>query len=158
LAGGLAFVGLFAAVEGNEMLQAFLEPPSQTGSGEVVTTPSGLSYVDNVIGGGRVEPQPGYLVAAKFRVVTADGELVYDSEASKPLAFKYGERPFVGLICKGVEEGVTGMRVGGIRTITVPPTLGFGGFPKSLRPGYTLPPNTTLVYRIELVDVVPFYN
>eukprot|EP00667_Euglena_gracilis_P015296 EG_transcript_15908 len=158
LAGGLAFVGIFAAVEGNEILQALLEPPPQEGSGETITLPSGLQYVDVKVGGGRTEPQPGYLVGAKFKVATADGDLVYDSEGAKPLAFKYGERPFVGLICAGVEEGVRGMRVGSVRRITVPPELGFGTQPKTLQQGFTIPPNTTLVYLIEIVDIVPFYT
>jgi len=158
LAGGLAFVGAFAAIEGNEILQAVLEKDVQDGTGEVITTSSGLQYVDIKIGGGNIKPEKGFLVGGNFTVSTPGGVEVFTTRGGRPIAFKYQERPFTGLICQGVEEGVTGMKKGSIRRITVPPALGFGDVAKAIAPGVDIPPNSTLVYEIELVDIVPFYT
>jgi FKBP-type peptidyl-prolyl cis-trans isomerase FkpA len=65
-----------------------------------------------------------------------------------PLPFTLG----AGTLIRGFEQGVTGMKVGGQRRIVIPPSLAFGttGVPNSTPP---IPPNATLVFDIELVDV-----
>ena len=69
----------------------------------------------------------------------------FDSNAGRgPFTFTLGG----GEVIKGWEQGVTGMRVGGVRRLVVPPSLGYG----SLRYG-PIPPNATLLFEIELVDV-----
>jgi FKBP-type peptidyl-prolyl cis-trans isomerase FkpA len=69
----------------------------------------------------------------------------FDSNAGRgPFTFTLG----AGEVIKGWEQGVTGMRVGGVRRLVVPPSLGYG----SVRYG-PIPPNATLLFEIELVDV-----
>jgi FKBP-type peptidyl-prolyl cis-trans isomerase len=55
-----------------------------------------------------------------------------------------------GEILDGLFEGITGMKVGGKRRLIIPPALGFGD--KGL--GNTIPPNSTLIYDIELTDIL----
>ena len=66
--GGLAVVGGLAAVEGNEILQAFLEKPPVSGDGKFVTTSSGLQYADDLIAFGGPSPIPGNVIGFNARV------------------------------------------------------------------------------------------
>lgn len=60
-----------------------------------------------------------------FNCCTEDGTLVFDTAASgRQLAFFLGGRPLRGVLCPGLEEGVTGMRLGGRRRLIVAPSLG----------------------------------
>ena len=65
-----------------------------------------------------------------------------------PLGFFVG----VGKVIKGWDQGLPGMRVGGKRTLTVPPRLAYG----EQGMGDKVPPNATLIFEIELVDVRQF--
>ena len=58
-------------------------------------------------------------------------------------------RPLRGQLIPGFEQGVTGMKVGGKRTITIPPSLGYG----EQGAGDAIPPNSTITFELELVDV-----
>ncbi len=66
-----------------------------------------------------------------------------------------GRQPFpftlgTGAVIRGFDQGVTGMKVGGLRRVTIPPDLAYG----SAGSGGVIPPNATLVFDIELLDVV----
>jgi FKBP-type peptidyl-prolyl cis-trans isomerase FkpA len=71
----------------------------------------------------------------------------FDSSRDRndPLAFTIGKAEVI----KGWEEGVNGMKVGGRRVLTIPPDLAYGkeGF------GDLIPPNSTLIFDIELIEV-----
>uniref|UniRef100_A0A7S4F3I0 peptidylprolyl isomerase n=1 Tax=Chrysotila carterae TaxID=13221 RepID=A0A7S4F3I0_CHRCT len=122
IVGGLALVGILAATEGQEIIRALNDKGPIAGSGEVVTTPSGLQYVDVLIGTSGDSPLPGAVVGLKAKVSIGD-QVLFDTGTQKPLAFKYGQRPFASVMCEGVEEGLKGMKPGGKRQLRVPAAL-----------------------------------
>ena len=82
--------------------------------------------------------------------VQADGSCFEDSyKSDRPIEMVYGQAP------KRLQAGMPGMRVGGIRRLIVPPALAFAerGVPKEEGEGYKVPPNATIVYEIELVEL-----
>jgi FKBP-type peptidyl-prolyl cis-trans isomerase len=114
-------------------------------SGQEVTTSSGLQYVDRVLGTGEVA------VAGKTTTVHYTGWLEngkkFDSSVDRgqPFSFPLGG----GRVIKGWDEGVQGMKVGGKRKLTIPSNLGYG----SRGAGGVIPPNATLVFDVELLEV-----
>lgn len=71
----------------------------------------------------------------------------FDSSLKRgPLSFKLGE----GRLIKGWEQGVSGMREGGKRSLIIPPELGYGM--RNIQEGL-IPPNSTLLFEVELVRV-----
>jgi FKBP-type peptidyl-prolyl cis-trans isomerase len=65
-------------------------------------------------------------------------------EKNSPLSFRLGN----GETIAGFEQGIPGMKVGGIRILTMPPDMGFGKSGSSQR----IPPNSALVYEVELLE------
>jgi len=146
--GGLAVFAALAAVEGGEILKSFDDSTPTAGSGETVTTASGLRITEFLVGKGGSVPMPGYIVGINA-VVSVGDKVIYDTTAEKPIAFKLGQRPFQNVICEGVEEGIMGMKVGGKRRLDVPAGLG--------PPGVDLPPGVPLTYQVELTEVLSGY-
>ena len=109
------------------------------------TTASGLSYEDTVEGTG-VSPQAGQTAVVHYTGRLTNGS-VFDSSRNRgqPFEFTIGR----GQVIKGWDEGVASMKVGGQRTLTIPPDLGYG--PRGA--GGVIPPNATLVFDVELLDV-----
>jgi FKBP-type peptidyl-prolyl cis-trans isomerase FkpA len=75
-----------------------------------------------------------------------DGRMFDSSQFQGPLSFRLG----VDLLIPGFEEGVTGMQVNEVRTLLIPPALGYG--PRS---SGQIPPNSWLAFRVELIDRQP---
>ena len=99
---------------------------------------------DDVIGTGD-EATLGSRVVVHYTGRFVDGQ-VFDSSVSRgePFQFVLG----VGQVIKGWDEGIVGMKVGGKRTINVPPELGYGANDYGPIPG-----NSTLIFDIELLKV-----
>ena len=110
-------------------------------------TESGMLIEDFVIGTGE-ELAKGYKAKIAYTGHLTDGT-VFDSSVRKgrpPHSFEVGK----GRVIKGWDEGVIGMKVGGKRRLVIPPELGY----KSRRAG-RIPPNSTLVFTLELVGFMP---
>ncbi len=89
---------------------------------KVVTTPSGLKYVDLVVGTGPAA-EAGKTVVVHYTGWLTDGTK-FDSSVDRgqPFSFPLG----AGRVIKGWDEGVAGMAVGGKRKLMIPPQLGYG--------------------------------
>ena len=115
-----------------------------TGKNEI-TTSSGLTYMDEVVGTGEVA------VAGKTATVHYTGWLEngkqFDSSVDRgqPFSFRLG----AGQVIKGWDEGVRGMKVGGKRKLTIPANLGYG----ARGAGGIIPPHATLIFDVELLGV-----
>jgi FKBP-type peptidyl-prolyl cis-trans isomerase FkpA len=111
-----------------------------------VTTASGLVYEDLVTGDGTEVTGHGQTVIAHYTGWLADGSKFDSShDRDEPFSFPVARE----YVIKGWDEGVVGMKVGGKRRLTVPPELGYG----AAGAGSVIPPNATLTFEIELIDV-----
>ena len=110
----------------------------------MTTTPSGLQYRDDAVGEG-AEARAGQAVSVHYTGTLLDGKKFDSSrDRNQPFRFPLGG----GQVIKGWDEGVAGMKVGGRRTLVIPPELGYGG--RAIGP---IPPNSTLVFDVELLGV-----
>jgi peptidylprolyl isomerase len=107
-----------------------------------------LKSEDLIVGPGR-EARPGDYVFVNYVATLADGTQ-FDSTLlhGNPDGFVLGS----GRMVVGLEQGIAGMQVGGKRRLTVPPELGYGA--QGAFSG-KVPPNATLIYVVDLVDVQP---
>ncbi|MGI8709269.1 MAG: FKBP-type peptidyl-prolyl cis-trans isomerase [Actinomycetota bacterium] len=111
-----------------------------------MTTDSGLQYQDSECGQGP-EAASGDLVTVHYTGKLENGETFDSSVGGEPFTFPLG----VGQAIPGWDEGVQGMSVGGKRTLTIPPELGYGvaGSPP------VIPRNATLIFDIEVFEIQP---
>jgi|SRR5579862_5623624 FKBP-type peptidyl-prolyl cis-trans isomerase len=114
-------------------------------SGQPTTTPSGLQYWDIVAGTGATAT-PGSMVKVHYSGFLTSGQKFDSSrDRGEPFSFPLGG----GQVIKGWDEGVAGMKVGGQRQLKIPPDLGYG----ATGAGGVIPPNATLIFDVELLDV-----
>lgn len=107
-------------------------------------TESGLYYEDLEPGSG-LAARDGHVLDTHYTGWLTTGEEFGTSRDGNPYSFQLGRQQ----VPRGIEEGVTGMRIGGVRRLVLPPALGYG--PRGQPP--TIPPGATLVYEIELLDI-----
>jgi len=110
-----------------------------------ITTESGLKYEELTEGTG-AEAKAGARVSVHYTGWLTDGQKFDSSkDRNEPFEFALG----AGMVIRGWDEGVQGMKVGGVRKLTIPPALGYG----VRGAGGVIPPNATLVFEVELLDV-----
>ncbi|MEE8389125.1 MAG: FKBP-type peptidyl-prolyl cis-trans isomerase [Acidiferrobacterales bacterium] len=109
-------------------------------------TDSGLKYEDMTIGDGEEATGPGQTVTVHYTGWLEDGTK-FDSSVDRgdPFQFPLG----MGMVIKGWDEGVAGMKIGGKRKLTIPPQLGYG----TAGAGGAIPPNATLIFEVELLKI-----
>ncbi len=114
--------------------------------GEVLgVTGEGLQITDVVVGTGP-EARSGQTVAVHYTGTLADGTKFDSSkDRGQPFSFTLG----TGQVIKGWDQGIVGMKVGGTRTLVIPPALGYGD-----RGTGPIPPNATLNFEVELLAIV----
>ena len=111
----------------------------------VKITDSGLKYEDTTVGDG-AEAKPGMTATVHYTGWLENGNK-FDSSKDRndPFRFRLG----AGMVIKGWDEGVAGMKCGGKRKLTIPSDLGYGAYGA----GGVIPPNATLVFEVELLEV-----
>ena len=102
--------------------------------------------IETITDGDGAVAETGTRVSVHYEGRLEDGE-VFDASRPRgqPFAFTIG----AGQVIRGWEDGVTGMKIGETRRLTIPPELGYG----AAGAGGVIPPNATLVFEIELLDV-----
>jgi peptidylprolyl isomerase len=114
-------------------------------NGQPTTTASGLQYWDIVVGTGATA-MPGNPVKVHYSGFLTNGQKFDSSrDRGEPFSFPLG----AGQVIKGWDEGVAGMKVGGQRQLRIPPALGYG----AAGAGGAIPPNATLIFDVELLEV-----
>src|SRR5215471_18741026 len=110
-----------------------------------VTTASGLKYTELKEGEGAAAMK-GDTVEVHYTGWLTDGKK-FDSSVDRkePFTFKLG----AGMVIKGWDEGVAGMKVGGKRKLIIPPDLGYG----ARGAGGVIPPNAELTFEVELLKI-----
>jgi FKBP-type peptidyl-prolyl cis-trans isomerase FkpA len=102
--------------------------------------------VEDIRPGNGAEARAGSTVTVHYVGTLTDGKKFDSSrDRGKGFSFTLG----AGQVIKGWDQGVAGMKIGQVRKLTIPPHLAYGerGFPP------VIPPNSTLVFEVELLDV-----
>ncbi|QGM97198.1 FKBP-type peptidyl-prolyl cis-trans isomerase [Methylocystis parvus] len=139
---------LFAAILAVSAGVALAPAPLRAETGETTLTASGLKYTDVKTGAGE-SPKVGQTVKVHYTgwlyVNGAKGKKFDSSkDRGEPFEFPLG----MGQVIKGWDEGVETMKVGGKRTLIIPPDLGYGA--RNMGP---IPANSTLIFDVELLGV-----
>jgi peptidylprolyl isomerase len=125
-------------------------PAAAQAAGKTMTTASGLKITDLKVGTG-ASPKPGQTCVMHYTgwlYVNGIKGKKFDSslDRGEPFEFPIGR----GRVIKGWDEGVATMKVGGKRTLIIPPALGYG---ERGAGGGVIPPNATLMFDVELLEV-----
>jgi peptidylprolyl isomerase len=118
-------------------------------AGKPMTTASGLQIIDTQVGTG-ASPKPGQTCVMHYTGwLYENGQKgkKFDSsvDRNEPFEFPIGQKRVIA----GWDEGVATMKVGGKRTLIIPPALGYG----ARGAGGAIPPNATLMFDVELLAV-----
>lgn len=144
----LAFATVIAAALSGAFTVTTHHEANAQGGG-TVTTKSGLKVTDTVVGAGAT-PAKGQTCVMHYTgwlYVNGAKGAKFDSshDRKQPFEFPIG----VGRVIPGWDEGVATMKVGGKRTLIIPPNLAYG----SSGAAGVIPPNATLLFEVELLAV-----
>ncbi len=144
----MAIVLIAAFAPAPASTQALAQALAQT-AGKPMTTASGLQIIDSKVGTG-ASPQPGQTCVMHYTGwLYENGQKgkKFDSsvDRNEPFEFPIGQHRVIA----GWDEGVATMKVGGKRTLIIPPALGYG----ARGAGGVIPPNATLMFDVELLAV-----
>jgi len=139
---------LAAAIAGIVAIGASTAAMAQP-TGKTMTTQTGLQITDIKVGTGAT-PKPGQICVMHYTGwLYQDGAKgkKFDSSVDRgePFEFPIGKQRVIA----GWDEGVASMKVGGKRTLIIPPALGYG----ARGAGGVIPPNATLIFDVELLDL-----
>ncbi len=145
-------VAAFALVTALAGVCAVIAPTSAAAqaAGATTTTSSGLKITDSKVGTGAT-PKPGQICVMHYTGWLYEGGAKgkkFDSslDRGQPFEFPIGQHRVIS----GWDEGVATMKIGGKRTLIIPPELGYGARGAG---GGVIPPNATLIFDVELLDV-----
>lgn len=119
--------------------------PTAVDDADLIETDSGLKFTDFEFGDS-TEPDDGSIISVHYTGWLSDGTK-FDSSLDRgtPFVFTLGQREVI----LGWEEGIRSMGIGGKRQLTIPPALAYGGGGY----GALIPPDSTLVFEVEVVDI-----
>jgi FKBP-type peptidyl-prolyl cis-trans isomerase FkpA len=128
------------------------ESTTQQEKPAMTSTITELQKIDTLVGSGR-EAEPGFNISVHYTGWLYDEKAAdkkgqkFDSSVDRKQAFDF---PLgAGHVIQGWDEGFAGMKVGGKRTLIIPSEMGYG----ARGAGGVIPPNATLVFDVELLDV-----
>jgi peptidylprolyl isomerase len=120
-------------------------PETDPESGKpVITTSSGLKYVDLVVGTGQVVKTDDHLMVNYVGTLQDGTKFDSSYDRGQPFPIVLG----VTAVIQGWTEGLAGMKVGGKRKLIIPPQLGYG----QTGAGNVIPPNATLIFKVEVMS------
>jgi FKBP-type peptidyl-prolyl cis-trans isomerase FkpA len=152
VAATIAVTAIFAMSSCTKKEEA-AQPTSATTNTTTMTNTAGptgapvteLKIEDTKVGTGKVA-ESGKTVSVHYSGYLTDGKK-FDSSLDRGQPFKFTLGG--GQVIKGWDQGIVGMKVGGKRKLTIPPSMGYG----ERGAGGVIPPNATLIFDVELLDV-----
>ena len=128
-----------------EQMNVATEKPHDIAEDQYVQSSTGLKYSDMKTGSGNAA-KAGDFVTVHYTGWLTDGTR-FDSSVlrQKPFSFALGQ----GRVIAGWDEGVAGMKIGGMRQLVIPSDLGYG----DRGAGGVIPPNATLIFEVELLEI-----
>lgn len=121
------------------------KPLTVTNSANTTNTNNQQLKIEDLTVGTGSAAENGDTVTVNYTGTLTDGKKFDSSyDRHEPFKFKLG----AGEVIRGWDQGILGMKVGGKRRLTIPPELGYG----SRGAGAAIPPNSTLIFEVELLD------
>ncbi|HSA84530.1 MAG TPA: FKBP-type peptidyl-prolyl cis-trans isomerase [Patescibacteria group bacterium] len=119
--------------------------PAESPTPDVIQTTSADLKIEEITQGSGAEVKAGDTILIHYKGTLPDGTQFDSSyDRGEPFETQIG----VGQVIQGWDQGVIGMKVGGKRTLTIPPSLGYGD-----QAAGSIPPNSTLIFELELLDI-----